>query len=340
MMNKTKSARVHLIRFLFLLPLLIVVLLAFRNTTQEHRQPLPGTVTDTIPNAAKTPPGWKDMNTINVTDEQQITIRLKNGKTERYDLKNSKDKTEFEKKYGALPQPPSPPAILVPDKELPEAPEKPERPEKQEARELQEAPEAPEAPEKVEVPEAPEAPEKAEVPEVPVPPTVLLQDCLNKKGYCITVADNYGECIVIIKDKNNKIVEAVALTDWNKDKQYEAKYGEIPQRPIRINIRLQPKVTTGFKINAKPNPVKVVNGKPINKAETIQSSSEKATPVAVNIKIEDRVDAKPVASVKSNSAVRVRVASTVSVKSAAKVQVAAEPKAIQKPVPAQPDDKL
>lgn len=340
MMNKTKSARVHLIRFLFLLPLLIVVLLAFRNTTQEHRQPLPGIVTDTIPNAAKTPPGWKDMNTINVTDEQQVTIRLKNGKTERYDLKNSKDKTEFEKKYGALPQPPSPPAILVPDKELPEAPEKPERPEKQEARELQEAPEAPEAPEKVEVPEAPEAPEKAEVPEVPVPPTVLLQDCLNKKGYCITVADNYGECIVIIKDKNNKIVEAIALTDWNKDKQYEAKYGEIPQRPIRINIRLQPKVTTGFKINAKPNPVKVVNGKPINKAETIQSSSEKATPVAVNIKIEDRVDAKPVASVKSNSAVRVRVASTVSVKSAAKVQVAAEPKAIQKPVPAQPDDKL
>jgi bla regulator protein blaR1 len=394
MMNKTKSARVHLIRFLFLLPLLVVILLAFRNTTQGHQQPVSGTVTDTIPNAAKLPPGWKDINTIDVTDEQKVTIRLKNGKMEKYDLTRPKEKETFESKYGSLPEPPAPPAAMIPsrnEKELPEVPEAPEAPEKLEARELPDVPEAPEAPERPEmreVPEAPEAPEIKEVPEVPDPPAIVLQDCLNKKGYCITVADNYGECIVIVKDKNNKIVEAVALTDWNKDKQFEDKYGEIPHRNIRIRFQSKPATSANGKpgnavavreemveqgrsdtpaevekvkstmdvihvktvngvlvvnkvpakpvinIRLNPNPVKVIQVKPINKAETKPFSAEKATPVAANV----GVSAKLAAQVKARSAVRLTIAQ--SAKSAAKVQVAAEPKAPQKPVAEQPENKL
>ncbi|HEY1200649.1 MAG TPA: hypothetical protein VGE79_06700, partial [Niastella sp.] len=62
-----------------------------------------------------------------------------------------------------------------------------------------------------------------------------LQDCLNKKGYCITVADNTGERIVIVKDKNSKIVEAILLTEWNNDKKkYEEKYGEIRHTLIKL----------------------------------------------------------------------------------------------------------
>jgi hypothetical protein len=236
MMNKSRSARVHLIRFLFLLPLLVVVLLAFRNTTQGLHQLRKETVTDTIPAAPKTPAGWKDIVTIDVTDELIATIRLKNGKTEKYDLKIIKQKEEFEKKYGPLPEPPTPPApVFAGEKELPEAPEAPERPE------LPEAPEKIEGKERPELPEAPEAPGVLPVaPDAPKPPaapekiTINFQDCLNKKGYCITIADNYGECVVIVKDKNSKIVEAVALTDWNKDKKYEEKYGEIPPRPAAI----------------------------------------------------------------------------------------------------------
>lgn len=249
MMNKTKSARVHLIRFLFLLPLLVVVLLAFRNTTREHDRPLKEKqiVTDTLPVAPKTPAGWQDVNTIDITDELIATVRLKNGKIEKYDLRIIKEKEAFEKKYGAVPEPPTPPVPLTPnDKELPEAPEAPERPEMPEA---PEKPEAPEMPERAELPEAPEAPKAPEAPEAPekAPYSINWQDCMNKKGYCITVADNYGECIVIVKDKHSKIVTAVLLTDWNKDKQYENMFGEIPPR----QIQLMPKYKTGHPVKAK-----------------------------------------------------------------------------------------
>src|SRR6185503_15569259 len=71
MMNKTRSARVHLLRFLFMLPLLVVVLLAFRNATQkqqqqqQQQQPMRGSVTDTIPlNKKEHAEAWKKVLTI------------------------------------------------------------------------------------------------------------------------------------------------------------------------------------------------------------------------------------------------------------------------------------
>ncbi|ULQ53083.1 M56 family metallopeptidase [Flavihumibacter fluvii] len=55
---------------------------------------------------------------------------------------------------------------------------------------------------------------------------------VNKKGYIITVADNQGECIVIIKDRSKTVVKAIALTDWNNNKQhYEDMYGKVPPPP-------------------------------------------------------------------------------------------------------------
>lgn len=266
MMNKTQSARVHLTRFLFLLPLLVVILLAFRNTNQERRQSQREMQlkTDTVPNAVKESSAWKDVENIHVIDNRKVTIRLKNGKIERYDMQITKEREAFETKYGSLPEPPAPPAPpVITEKEMPERPELPEKPEKLEAPERDEMPEALEAPEKDEKPEAPEAPEPPKIylngpgkvvvhskrigapepPEAPEKPTINLQDCLNKKGYCITVADNFGECIVIVKDKNNKIVQAIFLTDWNKDKQYEEKYGEIP--PVKPGHILRVRVADG-----------------------------------------------------------------------------------------------
>lgn len=235
MMNKTQSARVHLIRFLFLLPLLVVVLLAFRNSNQERRQSQreEQIKTDTVPTAAKETSAWKDVDNLHVVDNRKVTIRLKNGKVERYDLQITKEREAFEGKYGSLPEPPPPPIPLAPvvkeHPELPEAPEHPEMPEKPEAAEIPERPEQPEQPEVPEAPEAPAAPKAFER------ATLNLQDCLNKKGYCITVADNAGECIVIVKDKNSKIVEAILLTDWNNDKKkYEDKYGEIRHTLIKL----------------------------------------------------------------------------------------------------------
>lgn len=243
MMNKTQSARVHLTRFLFLLPLLVVILLAFRNSTQGQQQPQKRAATDTIPAPQKTPPGWKDVTTIDITDGRKVNIRLKNGKTEKYDLLIAKDKEAYEKKYGTLPDPkPLPGALFIkePLRVIPDEPEAPEAPEKPEMTEAPERPEATEAPERAEIPEKPEAPEPPEAPER-APQTISLQDCFNKKGYCITIADNYGECIVIVKGKKNQIVSAVLLTDWNERRaEYEKLYGEIPPRQIQQMPKYKP----------------------------------------------------------------------------------------------------
>jgi hypothetical protein len=51
----------------------------------------------------------------------------------------------------------------------------------------------------------------------------------NDKGYIITVADNHGECIVIVRDKSQKIVKALTLVEWDaNEKEYTSLYGEIP----------------------------------------------------------------------------------------------------------------
>jgi TonB-dependent SusC/RagA subfamily outer membrane receptor len=120
MMNKIKSARIHLIRFLFILPMAAVLLLAFRNRQQQTQKAAPVTnvniVQDTVPVKAKV--------------------------------------------------------------------------------------------------------------------KVVKKSTHNKQGYRITVADNDGECVVIVKDNTGKIVKAVQLTEWDKNKeQFERQYGEIPPAP-------------------------------------------------------------------------------------------------------------
>ena len=51
MMNKNKSANIHLVRFLFILPLLVVVLLAFRSVAVSNLHYAEKKLTDTIPPA-------------------------------------------------------------------------------------------------------------------------------------------------------------------------------------------------------------------------------------------------------------------------------------------------
>jgi hypothetical protein len=396
MMNKTQSARVHLIRFLFLLPLLVVVLLAFRNTNQERRQSQreKQIKTDTVPVAAKPSQAWKDVTTLDVTDNRNVTIRLKNGKVERYDLQITKEREAFEAKYGSLPEPPPPPPMPAAPgvKERPELPEATEKAEKPEAPEKPEIPERPEALEKGEPAETPDgiiadlergrgtmvikprhidapgapnppkilahveynnkklaaqpghpgAPNAPEPPEAPEKPTISLQDCLNKKGYCITVADNFGECIVIVKDKNNKIVQAIFLTDWNNDKQYEEKYGEItPQqkkiRTVKI-VQGRPMPATSVGNNKEVNTQKdvVVAGKvpTINKAVVAvpkATGSIKAVPnevVVLNIQKEPKV----AVSAKAASAAKVKVDEVVVVglKKEAKAAISAKPVPVEK----------
>jgi len=134
MMNKMKTPALHLTKFLFVLPLMAVLFLAFRKNDHEHNDKIPATAKSFQPN-------------------------------------------------DTLPQPPPPPPLLpvVTDSSV-----------------------------------------------LPVPVTPLL----NQKGYILTIADNGGECVVIVKSKNQKIVKAITLTDWNKhQKENENQYGTIPPPP-------------------------------------------------------------------------------------------------------------
>ena len=203
MMNKIKSAKVHLIKFLFLLPLMAVLLLAFRNKISdmnkaeenegvsfngENSGSYVDVLSDTVPGKRKLP---DHISQISINNDI-ATVKLKNGKVEKYNLNNEEEALAFEKKYGKWmpPPPPLPPTQLA----------------------------------------KPPAP-----PLAPTPRTeehVRVEQKENSKGYIVTVADNNGECVVIIKDKDKKIVKAMPLTEWNDNEtENAAKYGEIPSAP-------------------------------------------------------------------------------------------------------------
>lgn len=62
--------------------------------------------------------------------------------------------------------------------------------------------------------------------------TIPHSSSLNSKGYQITVKDNKGNCLLVIKDAKGKEVKRLLLDDWNKDEaKYEALYGKIPPPP-------------------------------------------------------------------------------------------------------------
>ena len=119
MMNKIKSARVNLVKFLFALPLLAFLLLAFRNQETIVRITSFSPSTDTIPkkssNTSKNdlaPKRAESGETIKVSgtnpftmtyDGKKMTVKPKNGKTEIYDMNKPADEDKFQEKYGFLP---------------------------------------------------------------------------------------------------------------------------------------------------------------------------------------------------------------------------------------------
>ena len=149
MMNKMKSAELHLTKFLFVLPLLAVLLLSFRShNTGEVQTELP---------AGNSIVSQQPLNDELAPSPLHLWGTLTDGKT--IDVADT------------LPAPPPPPP--------------------------------------------------------PPPPAVM-----NKKGYMLSVADNNGECVVLVKDQQRKIIKAVTLEEWNRNKkENETRYGSIPPPP-------------------------------------------------------------------------------------------------------------
>ncbi len=136
MMNKIKSAKVHLLKFLFLLPVAIVMLLAFRSRYEKVQQQPPGIagniLRDTVPvtkkNIRKIP---EEISSISLFQNQEdagsadpvkqklqglVLVKRKDGGKEIYDLDSKENRDAFEKKYGAKLEDlvPPPPVLPIP----------------------------------------------------------------------------------------------------------------------------------------------------------------------------------------------------------------------------------
>ena len=116
MMNKLQSARVHLVRFLFILPLLAVLLLAFRGKWQGNSNPpadnpfLPKDTTRPVPGSGVNKKGYQ----LSITDSKgNCTVVVKDRQknvVEKILLTDWNSRADYyEKLYGMLPPPPPPP---------------------------------------------------------------------------------------------------------------------------------------------------------------------------------------------------------------------------------------
>ena len=151
MMNKMRSAKMHMIRFLFLIPLLAVMLLAFRNGIDTQGSNLLNAddqlKNDTIPTrpAAKAriaqsgmpaeAPDAEELTKIRETVKSihivnnKAVVKLKNGRSESFDFDKPAEKEAYEKKYGYAPLTPiSPLSPIAPLSPTPAIAPREERP--------------------------------------------------------------------------------------------------------------------------------------------------------------------------------------------------------------------
>jgi hypothetical protein len=119
MMNKMKTARVHVIKFLFMLPLVAILLIAFRKKEPQANpgksQPVSVAQeiavsslqvtyhSDTTPKAKSDRKEMDDrgIDKFEITDKKAV-IHMRNGKTEEYDITDSSQRRSFETKYGRI----------------------------------------------------------------------------------------------------------------------------------------------------------------------------------------------------------------------------------------------
>ena len=134
MLNKSKSGKSQLLKFLLSLPIVVILLMAFRNAGESILPRLISTKAsmlaskDTVPPkpASKNikpppppfaiipdsrpmppPPPNSNVKQIHVGNNAKATVIFKNGKTEIYDLTKPAESKAFAKKYGGPPKPPT-----------------------------------------------------------------------------------------------------------------------------------------------------------------------------------------------------------------------------------------
>ena len=302
MMNKLRTARIHLVRFLFILPLLSVLLLAFRSQWDAQTDPvvtitavqeraaqnqvdsrgttvttgrLPG---DTLPRGGVNKKGYM----ISVTDiKGTVTVVVKDSKNavvKKINIAEWNSKPEYyEGLYGALPPPPPPPpppadAITVEGHPLPAT-----------------------------APSAPVTVQGYPTPAAPTAPTEIVVTGYARPGKALTpiagrpiapLPENVNSILVKqgnkieVELKNGK-KEFYDLNNDNELKKFNAKYPAFPPPPAPP---AQPIEVRGYKSSApvavegKPLPenlIYVINGKISTKYEMEQLKPEQIASVDI-----------------------------------------------------------
>jgi len=207
MMNKIKTAKVQLLKSLFILPVIAMLLLAFRGHMHDRvNAPVKTIVLDTIPKSKVADISLHRSDAMDEihqaffdrNPEVQLLHWKKDGSIEIYLTKERVEKylpveiTKAEAKYGKLPV-------------------------------------------KVEGSHG----ETSLVYE-----TVSDQTTPNEKGYLIEIKDKDGHSIVMIRDKDKKPVKEIDYLKWNGDREtYEETYGEIPASPVTALIAVTAPLT-------------------------------------------------------------------------------------------------
>jgi beta-lactamase regulating signal transducer with metallopeptidase domain len=285
MMNKLKTAKLHLVRFLFILPLLAVILLSFRkqtgdsianNKNKESTIALPGGFTDTIPGELNEK-GY----IIDVTGRRgnaTVVVKDKNGKVvERISYSKWSDNEKFYTgKYGELPPPPLPPLPPTPPDppqpmELPDNVKKIDVNDKKATVTLKDG--------KVEKYDLNKPEEKASfekkygeiIPTPPTPPTPPTR----KNGNEISAVQEVSRAALSdnfeITDKKATMhlkdgkTEEYDLTNSAERNKFQTKYGKIIEVGERVEGVNEPVTVVGYSINKNTSnePITVV-GYPIN----------------------------------------------------------------------------
>lgn len=234
MMNKMKSARRNLVRFLFLLPVLAIVLLAFRNryhhaasepviryaamvTDLETMQPLPGVKVVNINTGREAITDEKGYFVMEMPADNMIHVKMKYSKpgysellTSAFSLEKKDNKASFSImevvgiRKGNATDPCTGCSGSVSLRE-----------ERNPGLGFDEV--------------------KSYYDQLSqqfFTDTIPEQRKPNSKGYYIDVKDNKGNCVIVIKDKNRKEVQRLLMTEWNeKSDYYENLYGKVPPPP-------------------------------------------------------------------------------------------------------------
>ena len=203
MMNKNKSTKMHLLRFLFLLPVLALILVSFRKEIGDTLTGKNKQFSSQQRNASDTIPAVMEPNDkgyiINVTDRSgncTLVIKDKSGKEVKRMLLTewNADTEKYEALYGAIPSPPPP---LTPP-----------------------APPTPSLSVDVLAPPLP-----------PVPPAAVVETKLPENVQRINVEN--GKATIWLKNGQK---ENYDLKDKVQKEKFEKKYGEIipPAPPIPV----------------------------------------------------------------------------------------------------------